>query len=101
MTDHFKSVIGGFSDTYRLIKTVTGKSGKGENKLETHARNLEINCVNAHDAAADVDILSQVLVKLKISSAKIIQSAMSLQDAQRKVNLSNKISLNSHKLNQL
>lgn len=56
MNDHFKSVIANFCDTLPLIKSVTKRNKKGENKLGNIAQMVNINIGGAHDAVCDVEI---------------------------------------------
>ncbi|XP_066589564.1 uncharacterized protein [Prorops nasuta] len=67
MTNQYESIIEGFTDTLPIIKKVNKAKGKGQNKLENLALNLQINAQDAHNAKADVRILHEVLLKLQIS----------------------------------
>lgn len=71
MTQHFKSVVEGFSDTLPIIAKCSGRNEKGQNILETISNDLRINTQGAHNAVADVVMLEQVLFKLKISNKKL------------------------------
>lgn len=92
MSDHFKSIIEGFSDTLPIIVQSTGKKGKGKNKLEVLADDLQLKTEETHNALIDVILLEQVLEKLKISNDKIIEFALHCCEIEKKESLENKLS---------
>ena len=53
---YYQSVILGFADTLPLIKKCNQNKGKGENKLETVANNMNIDTSQAHNDLDDVVI---------------------------------------------
>ena len=63
MTNHFQSVVEGFSDTLPLLTKCNKEKGKGKNKLESLARTLGINSDGAHSAIIAVRMLEEVLMK--------------------------------------
>lgn len=60
MNEHFKSVVVSFCDTLHIIKSVTKKNKKGENKLGNIATCSDISIEGAHDALCDVKILDEI-----------------------------------------
>ena len=85
MDKYFKSIIHGFADSLPIIKETTGKKGKGQNTLGTIAKFLNIEMSEAHNAICDVDVLEKILKKLEISDEKLIQSAVSWDEAEKKL----------------
>lgn len=85
MKEHFRAIIKGFCDTLPIIRKTTGNKGKGTNKLENLAINLQIDSTNAHDAIADVKMLEQVLIKLNISNDKLKEHYFTWSDAENKI----------------
>ncbi|KAK0083942.1 hypothetical protein PV326_006467 [Microctonus aethiopoides] len=81
LTQYFRAVIFGFSDSLPIIKNVTKLTGKGENKLEKLAETLKISTSNAHNAANDVAMLEQVIMKLGISNESFFNSTLTWDDA--------------------
>lgn len=76
MSKHFGSIVAGFFDSLPLIARSTGKKGKGQNKLENLAKDFDINTDVAHNAICDVQMLEQVLIKLKISDKQIVEASV-------------------------
>lgn len=64
----FQEIVLGFVDSVPVIRTVTGRSGKGNEttKLTGLAEWLKISSHGAHDAERDVDVLQKIVHKLKI-----------------------------------
>ena len=87
MKQHFKNVIAGFGDTLPIIRKVTGRKGKGQNKLENLANDFQINAIDAHNAGCDAQILDQILIKLNIQNINIISSAVNWCDIVKKEEL--------------
>lgn len=85
LKQHFHSIILGFCDSLPVIKKKTGKTKKGDNKLENIARELEINNDKAHDALYDVVMLGEVLKKLNITSDDLISYSFTWDDACNKI----------------
>ncbi|XP_066596284.1 uncharacterized protein [Prorops nasuta] len=85
MKEHFKAIIEGFCDTLPIIRKTTGNKGKGSNKLQNLAINMQIDNANAHDAIADVTMLEQVLIKLNISNDKLKENYLSWSAAENKI----------------
>lgn len=81
LIQHFAAVIFGFSDSLPIIKKITKLTGKGENKLEKLAENLEISTSNAHNATDDVAMLEQVIMKLGISDETFFENTLTWDDA--------------------
>ncbi|XP_039304358.1 uncharacterized protein LOC120357591 [Solenopsis invicta] len=81
LIDHFKTVLHGFCDTLPIIKKCTGLTGKGENKLEQLASNLQISTTDAHNAINDVIILEQIIIKLGIPNQNILESTLTWNQA--------------------
>lgn len=84
LTQHFRAVIFGFSDSLSIIKKVTKLTGKGENKLEKLAETLKISTSNAHNAANDVAMLEQVIMKLDIPNESFFDNTLTWDDAIKK-----------------
>ncbi|KAK0076364.1 hypothetical protein PV325_005506 [Microctonus aethiopoides] len=88
LKEHFRAIILGYSNSLPMIKKKTGKTKKGENKLENIARELEINQDKAHDALYDVIMLDKVLKKLNITTNDLLGSFLSWDDACNKIKFS-------------
>ncbi|KAK0169186.1 hypothetical protein PV327_011725, partial [Microctonus hyperodae] len=88
LKEHFRAIILGYSDSLPVIKKNTGKTKKGENKLENIARELQINGDKAHDALYDVIMLDKVLKKLNITTNDLLGSFLSWDDASNKIKFS-------------
>ncbi|XP_043468802.1 uncharacterized protein LOC122502708 [Leptopilina heterotoma] len=84
MSKHFGSIVAGFSDSLPLIARSTGKKGKGQNKLENLAKDFDINTDEAHNAICDVQMLEQVLIKLKISDKQIVEASVTWDAIEKK-----------------
>ena len=67
LKEHFKTVVHEFCHTIPVIKEITGKKGKGDNKLENLANKLEISSEGAHNAIQDVLMLQEIIKRLNIS----------------------------------
>ena len=81
LLNHFKTVVQGFVDTLPLIKEITKLTKKGDNKLENLANLYNIPTMNAHNAISDCIMLEQVIVKLDISSQKLIKNILPWEKA--------------------
>ncbi|XP_043471058.1 uncharacterized protein LOC122504185 [Leptopilina heterotoma] len=92
MSEHFRSVVDGFSDTLPIIRKRTGKKGKGKNKLEVLAEDLQLKTEGAHNALIDVILLQQVLEKLQISNEKILEFTLPWNEVEKRDSLASKLS---------
>lgn len=101
LTEHFKNIVYGFCDTLPIIRKVTGKKGKGCNKLKNLAQEFEINCDKAHDALFDVIMLSHIIKKLEIKNVHLKNCILTWSAANEKINLSKTISSSLPNLNKL
>lgn len=77
----FSNLVSGFLDTLPLIRTITGKRGKGECTLSGLAKSQNITVAGAHNAVVDCQMLSKVLHALKITS-EILSSNIEFYDTQ-------------------
>lgn len=84
MEKYYQSLILGFADTLPLIKKCNKNKGKGANKLETLANNMDIDTSQAHNALDDVVIFDKVLEHLNVTNDSIINHVVTLVEIEKK-----------------
>lgn len=75
LLEHFEEVVDGFCDSLPIIKKLIS-SEVPNCKLESLAAHLKIDSNDAHNAIVDVYILEQIIGKLEISNAVIINNSI-------------------------
>ncbi|XP_015118536.1 uncharacterized protein LOC107042147 [Diachasma alloeum] len=74
LEDKFSTVVHGFLDTLPLIRSITGKKGKGECSPGGLAKCLNVVGIGDHNAIIDCKILSRILYALKISNTMLLNN---------------------------
>ena len=67
-----------------MIKKCNQNKGKGENKLETVANNMNIDTSQAHNDLDDVVILDKVLENFNITNDTLIDRVVTLVEIEKK-----------------
>ena len=67
-----------------MIKKCNQNKGKGENKLETVANNMNIDTSQAHNDLEDVVILDKVLENFNITNDTLIDHVVTLVEIEKK-----------------
>lgn len=73
----FSLIVSGFTDSLTVHRRVTKRRGRGECSIAGLCNFFNISCIGAHNAEADVRILSQTLHAAKVTHNIILENSKS------------------------